>query len=73
MALGLYADEAYLFVFQKEKIMRQQGYARQIMEKNRQTLENSRYRAPPPRPKPDPEKEHLSDRRKLVRREVANL
>ena len=29
-------------------------------------LEHSRRKAPPPRPKEDPEKESLSDRRKMV-------
>ena len=54
-------------IFQKDKINRQQEYARQIKEKNRMALESSRRKAPPPGPKEDPEKESLLDRRKMVR------
>ena len=62
-------ERAYIFffqIFQKEKYNRQVEYARQVAEKNRVKLENSSRKVGPPRPKEDPVKEDLLDRRRIV-------
>ncbi len=56
----------FCFIFQKEKYNRQVEYARQVAEKNRVKLENSSRKVGPPRPKEDPVKEDLLDRRRIV-------